>query len=254
MDLLIDIGNSRVKWATLKDGQLGPQHALARDDWSKADWLQLLQSSGARVDRVFVATVAGERDAQSLQEAVEEGGAAFEFVWSQAEAAGVRNAYSEPAQLGVDRWLAVVAASRLVDGPCCIVDIGTAATIDALDPDKRHLGGYIVPGPDLMGQSLRAGTSELAERSAREVISRGSRLADNTKHAIETGCTLAVAALVDRVVSDVGQITGLTPKLLLTGGGARAIAPLLVSTAVEIPDLVLRGLAIIVEANEKRSH
>ncbi len=254
MDLLIDIGNSRIKWATLKDGRLGPQHAHARGRWSKTDWLQALQSDGTRVDRVFVATVAGAQDAQSLREAVEESGAAIEFVESRLEAAGVKNAYAEPAQLGVDRWLAVVAASRLVDGPCCIADIGTAATIDALGADGRHLGGYIVPGPGLMGRSLRSGTSELAERSAREVVSRGRRLADNTKDAIEAGCTLAVAALVDRVVNDVGQLTGVTPKLLLTGGGAGAIAPFLLTTAVEMPDLVLRGLAIIAAANEKRSH
>ena len=251
MDLLIDIGNTRAKWAVLRDGQLGPQQAVPLVGWSKSHWLSLLRSVDGPVDSVVAATVAGQDSMQSLREAAAEAGADLQFVESCAETAGVRNAYPEPAQLGVDRWLALIAAHSLVEGPCCVVDIGTAATIDTVNREGRHLGGFIVPGPELMSRSLMTGTSDLAERSARVVKSQGMRLADNTKDAIELGCVLAVAALVDRVVGDLEQETGVVPKLLLTGGAAGEIEPLLVSAAVLVPDLVLHGLAIMAGLSEK---
>ena len=120
-----------------------------------------------------------------------------EFVESGATAGGVRSAYAEPAKLGVDRWMAMIGARTMDPRTACVVSIGTAMTIDGLDGAGRHLGGVIVPGPDLMVGSLLRNTSEIARRA--EQGSVGAKLlADNTLGAITQGATHALAALSAR--------------------------------------------------------
>ena len=99
-----------------------------------------------------------------------------EFASSTDTAAGVRNGYSNPAQLGVDRWLAVIGAFHRHRDACCVVDAGTALTIDGVDATGQHLGGFIVPGPRLMVESLLTGTSDLADRWAWEEHARPGQL------------------------------------------------------------------------------
>jgi type III pantothenate kinase len=145
----------------------------------------------------------------------------------------------------VDRWLAAVAGYHAAGGACCVADIGTAATFDAVTGDGQHLGGFIVPGPELMMRCLWGGTADLAERTASSGEAAGAPLADNTRDAIERGCHLAVAAFVDRGVEEVRRRLGVTPALLLTGGAAAVIRPHLLTSCQVVPDLVLRGLAIL---------
>ena len=244
MILLVDIGNSRIKWAEGRDGVLGPQSAAAYSDWSEAEWRSTL--FGARkFERVIAACVAGEPAKRALQQATQQAvGRPVEFVESQAEAAGVRNAYPDPRQLGVDRWLAVVAAHHLVAEPACVIDVGTAMTIDVVTAGGEHLGGTIVPGPDLMVGSLMKGTSELAERSSAGGGQGARVFSDNTRDAILNGCPLALAALVERSHAELGQQAGTAPALLATGGALPKILPFLRIPVREIPDLVLRGLLI----------
>jgi type III pantothenate kinase len=253
MTLLMDIGNTRVKWATFRDGQLDTQTAALHRGWGKAEWLHLLGSVRGEVKRIVAATVAGKASAKLLAEAAAELGADLHFVDSEATAGDVVNAYPEPGQLGVDRWLAVVAAYHITRDLCCVVDVGTAATVDAVARDGRHLGGFIVPGPELMGMSLMTATSDLSERFRKDVQSGGVQLADNTRDAIEDGCTLAVAALVDRVVRDLEVAERVAPRLLITGGGAAGVLPLLRSSAETVPDLVLRGIAVVHGRNDNHS-
>ncbi len=245
MRLLVDIGNSRVKWATLERGRLSEQRAAAHAAWTVDDWRRNLFGVPG-IDRVFAASVAGGPSAAALDAAARGAtGRAASFAATSAEAGGVRNAYPDPRLLGVDRWLAVVAAFRLVQGPCCVADIGTAATVDGVAGDGRHLGGFIVPGPELMMRSLWKGTADLAAHSASSGVAAGALFADNTRDAIERGCRLAVAALVDRAVAEMSRQLGTRPALLLTGGGSDAIADLLATPAEPCPDLVLRGLAVL---------
>ena len=157
----------------------------------------------------------------------------------------MRNAYPESRLLGVDRWLAAIAAYRLAGGACCVADIGTAATLDGVSDDGQHLGGFIVPGPELMMQSLWGGTSDLASHTATSGAAAGALFADNTRDAIERGCRLAVAAMVDRAVLEMTRRLGSTPELILTGGGASGIEALVETPARHVPDLVLRGLAVV---------
>jgi type III pantothenate kinase len=252
VNLLLDIGNTRVKWALLKRDRLCQHGAAVHAGWTLADWRRLLRST-AGLQSVFAASVAGPASVQALAAAADELGIGLRFIESQPRAAGVINAYAEPRQLGVDRWLAVIAAYHLTGQLCGVVDVGTAATVDAVRGDGRHLGGFIVPGPALMASSLMTGTSDLAERFLEDLPSGGQLLADNTRDAIERGSTLAVAALVDRVVADLENTEGNGAKLLLTGGGAEQIRPQLRTTAQVVPDLVLQGIAILSKCNENHS-
>jgi type III pantothenate kinase len=247
MTLLVDIGNTRVKWARLgPDGVLGAQSAAVHAGWSAREWQDALFGD-APPGRVLAASVAGDSvDACLIAAAQRAGIACVQFVASSREAAGVRNGYADPSLLGVDRWVAAIGAFAHVRGACVVADVGTAATIDVVSADGRHLGGYIVPGPELMVASLLSSTSDLGER---HVASGGSiaeaGFADNTRDAIERGCRLAVAALVDRCVMDAAEAVGPGPRLLVTGGAAAAVLPHLGSPAEHLPDLVLRGLAVL---------
>jgi type III pantothenate kinase len=143
--------------------------------------------------------------------------------------------------LGVDRFLAMVAAYAAGQAPCVLAGIGTALTLDALTADGRHLGGLIAPGPLLMQQSLLGATARVRpERpgSIRDV-------ADNTADAVASGCWQAVAALVERFANNIAsQYPNDTQRLLLDGGDADALLPLLHVPADVAADSVLRGLLV----------
>jgi type III pantothenate kinase len=243
--LLVDIGNTRVKWAACDDGALEPQQAGAYAQWTVSDWQRSLFGS-RRIDRVIAASVAGEDSARMLTEAANRSGVTdVRFIASTATAGGVRNAYPDPRLLGVDRWVAVIGAYQLCGGACCVVDVGTAATVDAVDAAGTHLGGYIVPGPHMMVRSLHVGTTQLASYTAASGAHSGALLADNTREAIERGCRVALAALVDRAHTDLAAATGGIPTVVLTGGAAMEIQPWITAPVRPVPDLVLRGLACL---------
>ena len=247
MILLVDVGNTRVKWATLAGGRQSPQRAAAYAQWSAAEWQREL-FGGARVEHVVATTVAGSDSRVTLEAAARQAGTTnVVFVTSTAVMAGVRNAYPEPSLLGVDRWVAVIGAYHLAHGACCVVDVGTAATIDTVDASGQHLGGFIVPGPQMMVRSLHAGTSNLAACTAASPAGGTDLFADNTRDAIERGCRIAVAALVDRTHAELAQRTQSMPRLFCTGGGASEVLPYIRASSETVPDLVLRGLARIAE-------
>jgi type III pantothenate kinase len=247
MILLIDIGNTRIKWAALNGSDVGAQAALAHENLGQDELIQALKSL-PRPERILVSNVGGARAADLVRVAAAQiGSAQPEFVESSASACGVRNAYTEPAKLGVDRWLAVIAAHSLERRAACIVSVGTAMTIDAVDRTGQHLGGVIVPGPDLMVSSLLRNTSEIAGRAEQGSIGEGV-FADNTLGAIHQGSIHALAALVERAVASLQSRTGESPALLLTGGASQQFEGLIGLPRRFIPDLVLRGLARL--ANE----
>lgn len=243
--LLVDIGNSRAKWATWTGDTLEQQSAADHASQTDADWRSVLRASAAT--RVVAACVGESGARASLTTATREVlGRDPEFVVSAAEAAGVRNGYSQPAQLGVDRWLAVIGAYHRHRRACCVVDAGTALTVDAVDQSGTHQGGYIVPGPRLMIEALLSRTSELADRWTWTAASDTQDLARNTRDAIEQGCLIALARLIDDVCGRVTKSGGVQPAVVVTGGAAPVLLPWLVPTADHVPELVLQGLARIV--------
>jgi type III pantothenate kinase len=248
MLLLIDIGNTRIKWARAGTQGIGEQSAVVHANWTEQDFVQQVLDAGPKAERVAIANVGGKRMGDLAQAALlRHWQIQPEFMQSPAAGAGLRNAYPEPAKLGVDRWMAMLGGRSLEAGPICVVSVGTAMTIDGVDVNGRHLGGVIVPGPDLMVSSLLRNTSEIAQRAA-SGRTQEQLFADNTLGAIQQGAVQALAALVDRAVETMRDQLGQAPALLLTGGASARLRGAIHCTGREIPDLVLRGLLVAVQS------
>jgi type III pantothenate kinase len=246
--LVVDVGNTRVKWATVDDlGRLAPQQAAGHEHWDVRDWEDALFATPG-IERVAAASVAGSASKRALAEAASRRGVTdVQFMASTAEACGVRNAYPDPSLLGVDRWAAVIGAYHL-RGACCVADVGTATTVDAVTAGGQHLGGFIVPGPHLMMGSLLAQTSDLAAHTAASRSGSTADFADNTREAIERGCRVALASLIDRAHADLERATGATAALVVTGGAATDVLPYVLAPVEQIPELVLHGVARLARA------
>jgi len=243
--LLIDVGNTRIKWARVRPGKSGRQHAAAHVGWTAKDYARRVFGRRAAA-RVVVSSVAGLKVNRMLIAAARIAAApAPEFVVSRRKAGGITTAYLEPWRLGVDRFVGVIGARRLCGGRAvCVVNVGTAVTIDLVDGLGRHRGGAIIPGPALMVDSLLSSTSGIRRRAQSGRRGVRSLFARSTRTAIGQGAAYAVAAVIDRAMQEARVQIGRRPKLLLTGGGATSIVPLLRHSCVRVPDLVLQGLAV----------
>jgi type III pantothenate kinase len=241
MKLLLDLGNTRLKWAIAAAGGWSARGALAWDDDVPAALISAWQGI-ARPARVVGASVVDSAREANVEKIVAEL-FAHDITWvrTPAEACGVRNAYAEPHRLGVDRFLAMVAARAAGHAPCVLAGIGTALTLDALGADGQHLGGLIAPGPLLMQQSLLGATARVRPEHAGAIRD----IADNTADAVASGCWLAVAALVERFARGIAdQHADASVRLLLDGGDADVLLPLLGVPGELAADSVLRGLLV----------
>ena len=244
MNLLVDIGNSRIKWCD--GGRARAPGSLHAAVYTRADVGACLDAHWqilAKPESIWVANVAGRSVAGQLSRwtmahwAVEP-----QFAEVARMAGGVRNAYADINQLGVDRWLALIATWQKYASAACIVDCGTAVTVDGLDGAGRHLGGLIVPGIPMMRQALYQSASGIPADDGAGFV---HGLADNTAQGVITGCTLAVVALIDRAVTAIREKADDKLTCVITGGGAEQIRPLLQTGFVHDPLLVLSGLAVI---------
>ena len=244
MLLLIDIGNTRIKWATFLRDAIEAQRAVPHATWTLTECLAAFGALPAPT-RVLVSNVGGERVASIVRDAsMQCWGLEPEFIHSTSAAAGITNAYPEPAKLGVDRWLAMIGAYAEHRRALCVVGIGTAATIDGVDASGRHLGGLIIPGPDLMIDSLLRNTSDIARRAQQGSVGTGM-FANNTLGAIHQGAAQAVAALAERAVESMRESLGTQPLLILTGGASAEVSKLIRTPHAVTADLVLRGLVVM---------
>lgn len=257
--LLVDIGNTRIKWARWGDGRLGSMHAAIHAGWTRERYAQRVfaprrsaERHGSDRLRVIVASVAGARVDGLFASAVRSrAGVDPQFLAASRRAAGVTTRYREPWRLGVDRFAAAIAAHQLAgERGVCVVNAGTTLTIDLVDARGVHRGGVILPGPQMMVASLMRDTAGIEPR-ARESGRRGmpaSRIenpfARSTKDAIWQGALHALAASVDRASSRARSLLGESPLVVLTGGGARHLDRLIQVRHIEVPDLVLRGVAL----------
>lgn len=246
--LLIDVGNSRIKWALWRKGKLGKQQALPLDeaDPSRLATRVLKSVPGKSLERVVVSSVAGDGINSALSGAAERlAGIKPEFVTSQRRAARVTTRYEEPWRLGVDRFVAAIGAHHIAGKrPVVVVDIGTAMTIDLVDEKGVHRGGSIVPGPELMVKSLLKNTNGIQRRSRGGAGGRGL-FGRSTRAAIEQGARFAASAIIDRAYEEARATLGKAPLVLLTGGAAARVAPVARCRPIDVPDLVLRGLAVL---------
>lgn len=237
MRLLVDIGNSRIKWAVGGPGGLSAPAGFARpradhDDAWEREWGHLAP------DAVTVCSVAGRQSVALLRDWVERRWAVpFSEVRARERCGPIINAYADPASLGADRWanlLGARAAFGAVD--TVIVDAGTAVTVDALSADGRHLGGAIFAGLSASRAGLRSAAPALP--AAHDEVPLPS---DNTAGAIGGGTLIGLAGAIERVAAAVGgRLTA--PERILTGGDAERLSPWLDAGWSNDPLLTLRGL------------
>ncbi len=257
MILLIDAGNSRIKWASLcygksghgksGDGQLGPQSEILHSDIHKHGPGILFDALTTVPDRVLVSNVAGESLEKALMLAVrEQYDVQAEFVQTSMEACGIRNGYGDPKQMGVDRWVAMIGARAHCAAPVCVIDAGTAVTIDVLDKKGVHLGGLIAPGFHLMAAALNKSTSDI-DISPGLPDENGAFLGHSTQEAIRKASYHAVVAFVEQACTRIASEIKMPVARILTGGDGLILAAALNGKHEYIPELVLRGLKEIAE-------
>ncbi|MEQ1557648.1 MAG: type III pantothenate kinase [Methyloglobulus sp.] len=243
MNLLVDMGNSRLKWGISNGLDIVQGIPIANTQINLNTLAQLWReipspekiavscvSTGTLFDQVLLA-------ANTLWPQI----SVFRAK-SVASALGVTNAYQEPGKLGVDRWLCMVSAYQNFQKALCIVDCGTAITVDLVDVSGKHLGGLISPGLNLMKESLAKRTAYLKLPDATYPFG----LAVKTDAAIHNGTLSAACGMIEYILKNQPD----TLQLIVTGGDAQVVASHLYREAFIDPDLVLRGLALTVHQPE----
>ena len=232
--LLIDAGNSRIKWALVEGGAWAQQGVA-----DHTEWIALQQAFAALPPprKILVSNVAGYEAAQRIRAACAAWPCPVEFITPEAEQCGVRNSYEQPAQLGSDRWAALVAAWHQERTACLVVNCGTATTIDALSARGEFIGGVILPGMDMMLRSLSEGTAGLTAAAG-----TWRKFPRNTADAM---CSGAIQATVGAIRQQFELLGVAGARCLLSGGAADRVQPHLGLPLERVDNLVLRGLQII---------
>jgi len=249
MILEIDAGNTRAKWRLRYTSTQGLSGVLleygAVDimcDAEKAAHL-LYESIAALpwegVEKIWVSNVRGHDFEEALAvKLLATSGLSAEFPKSVKSCAGVTNGYDEPSQLGIDRWLAILAAYNAVKQQCCVVDCGTTITLDLVTSFGLHLGGYIVPGVDLMKSSLLMRSVVLQSDIQSDISTAPGR---NTANAINNGISAMITGLIERVLAE-ERLSEHSTALLFTGGNGQVVKSSLALPSIFHPALVLDGL------------
>lgn len=236
MILEIDMGNSRIKWRCRNEsGSLA--RGVVSGDYQRlaAEWAHM------PIRHIWVASVLDEAHNEEFRQwcrvhlQLE-----AQFARTMDHCAGVTNSYAEPSLMGVDRWLAMLAAFAHAGGPCVVVQAGSAITADLLSASGEHLGGYIGPGLVMMERALTTGTARVKPKAStwdQLSVAPGT----DTNSAVKGALAAMALGLVMRAQTELGA--GPTPQLLLTGGDGPALAAHFPNAHL-MPELVLDGLAL----------
>ena len=232
--LAIDAGNTRIKWGW------ADEQGWVRQAWCKTEDASRLAGDFGELplpERIVVSNVAGPAARSAIAAALAPLEVGTTWVVSRAQQCGVRSSYAEPAQLGSDRWAALIGAWHLAHRSCVVVSAGTTLTVDALSGEGVFLGGTITPGPELMRSALARHTAQLQVNGGAFYY-----FPDKTEDAMASGAVNALAGGVERMVRFMEETGQGTPRTILTGGGAALLAPRL-NVALEVVDnLVLEGI------------
>jgi type III pantothenate kinase len=251
--LLIDAGNSRVKWSLIADDGTAPggafehERADAAETAVPAEWSALPKPLDA-----WISNVAGDAVARRIDRLIDARwpGLPRTTIRAQARQCGVTNCYEEPSALGSDRWAGLIGARAAFPGEnLLIATFGTATTLEALRADGTFTGGLIAPGWSLMMHSLGTHTAQLptlnADSARRALDAARSAFATDTRTALSSGCLLAQAGLIERAWQDLRAGWQADVRLVLGGGAASEIAGVLRVPHTRHDSLVLSGLALI---------
>ncbi len=249
MMLLVDAGNTRIKWRIVEGHQLLAAGVALTGEWAELNtaWQPF------KLAKAVLSCVAPAIVHAGLAALMQQSGVEAHWLLAERERHGVLNLYTAPERLGADRYAGLIAAARLKLGDCVVASVGTATTVDQLDRNAAFLGGIILPGPDMMRAALLRGTGQIETC----MPSDSTRLADlnlsppprDTAAAVETGIVLAQVGAIDamcqRMCQSMESGMNASPVLILTGGARVQIRAGLRRELIEIEDLVLDGLAWI---------
>lgn len=236
MNLLIDLGNSCVKWALTSDCAIQNSARLDR----QANWLRELPFH--RASAVWLANVAAPESADAVEQSASQQGVVCHRLLSEPRFGSLKNGYTEPEKLGVDRWMACIGAISRCDASILVVDAGTALTLDWIDAEQQHQGGLITPGIATMRQRLIGATQlQLPTENSND-----TELGKSPSQAIERGTRLSAVTMIDAMAA-----RHATDHRLLTGGESELLRHHLSHNWQIVPDLVLEGVAQY--ATEKRN-
>ena len=234
MNLLLDLGNSRLKWVCVENEQFSPVQSLPNSQLTCPALISLWEH--LKPQKIAISCVGNGQLLQMIHAAIAQlwGDISPYLATSTKQACDVSNSYLQPEKLGVDRFLALIAARQKTALHVCVVDCGTAITVDVLNEAGEHQGGLICAGLSLMKKSLALNTADLplVDTPAKVELSR------NTQAAIFNGTLLAACGLIEKVMQQLPKNT----KLFLTGGDAAQISSQLNCPFFLEPNLVLQGL------------
>ena len=242
MRLQFDLGNTRVKWRLGdKAAWLHYGSAINRDEGNVLDQITncITEHQAVKIEQIQVASVLSEQRNKSLSaELSARFGVEARFAKVISPYLGLRCGYKEPNKLGVDRWLAMLAASRLTTNHFCVIDLGSAITLDIVNRDGQHLGGYIVPGFRLLAESLNGKTSEIQVRDSDLVgnLTPGS----STDEAVHHGLMNMILGFIEYGLRNAPKPC----QIFVTGGDGIHLKPQLPPSSQYYPALVLDGLNI----------
>jgi type III pantothenate kinase len=242
--LLVDVGNSRIKWGLARDQVISNHGAL---EYKDRPLMEVLASAWGDLEppgRILIVNVAGSSLTESVNRYCHEHFRRDpEYVQTTPQACGVTNGYTQPAQLGADRWAAVIGAYHRYGGPTCVISCGTAITVDTVTHEGRHLGGLIAPGLGVMQRALAAAAPAIPKDPGDTV----TLYARDTRTAITSGILYAAAGLLERATTEIQGQQGAQTKFLLTGGDAERVRSIVQGRFTPAPHLVLEGLAVLAE-------
>ena len=250
MLLTIDCGNTRTKWAVFNvTGNISSQGACLNAELMTID----LSPNTLNYERVIISNVTGDQYVPALKKSLDSK-VNVHWLKSTSQICGVFNRYTNPEALGCDRWAALIAAWEIKQAPCVVVNAGTAVTIDALSSNHHQaafIGGLILPGLNLMQQSLGQATAQLpANTSDTSTVPINKDIfPKNTIDAIHTGALQAITGAITLMSYNLHTECKQLPYILISGGNAQAIKDSLMSDvtkqALVVDHLVLHGLYLI---------
>lgn len=244
MRLLVDIGNTRLKWALRDDVLPGRHRAMVYQSKGLVEQLTREWSDLSAPQAVSMVSVAGRKITKEITAWMEKKWACpVEVLQAGITCAGVINGYTKPEQLGADRWAAMVGAYALENSAVCVIDCGTALTCDAIDSDGRHLGGVIAPGLEMMRHLLLERTKGI---KLEEPLQRPILWGADTASCVLAGGLHASIGLIERVVLQMQRQLERPVMAVITGGDAEFLLPWLSVRYRYEADLVLQGLARMV--------
>jgi len=249
MNILIDLGNTRIKIALEDSAAINLIYSEKYTQHSLQEILSQVQGKISHLDvkSIYLSSVAGEATTKQIVDYFSTTlGVRVQKAVTPRKMSGLENAYSKPESLGVDRWLALIAALDLCKPPVCVVDCGTAITIDTIDDKGMFIGGLIVPGLGLMRSALNKNANAIGQY---EQIEEKNYFPKNTVSAVIAGTGLSIAALIEKTMQHYEMTQAKKIVCVITGGDGEAIKSYLDIESSYHPNLVLQGLSKYFRSN-----